>query len=104
MISTSRSHLKNLLLSYGEDALADRVAGFSDNDIDQIGRLAMNYIALHRMIDTQLAAAAVEFTEGSERPLKRSKRLMHFLKNIPEEEKRNSLREITTRSLRPKDR
>jgi hypothetical protein len=98
IVEFEKDYLKTILLSYGEVELANKVDALTDNEIKAIGQLSIKYIAQFSLVAQTLACGAVEFMEGTYRPLKRKKRDMKYYrstgtteKNIEEKEKSESL-------------
>ena len=77
-ITFEKSLLKTILLSYGENELADKVDSLTEADILSIGYLAPKYIAQCNLVHQTIACGAVEFFEKASRSLKRKKRIMKF--------------------------
>jgi hypothetical protein len=75
-VRTDRASLAVDLRSYGEDELAARVDGMSDEDLVRVFERADHYLALDEsgLIAKGLALAAVEVLEGAARPLRRKRR------------------------------
>ena len=75
-ISVSRELLQVDLRTYGEEELALRVPALTDAEMRKIGEAAGRNATTGgvRLIDKALALAAVEFLEGTSRPLKRNRR------------------------------
>lgn len=88
IIEFKKDHLKIILLSYDECELANKVETLSDNEIKVIGQLAVKYIAQFNLVDQTIACGAVEFMEGSYRPLKRKKRDMKYYRSSGTTEKK----------------
>ncbi|WP_285701961.1 hypothetical protein [Actinomadura sp. NBRC 104412] len=76
MIRTNRERIRLDLLSYGEDHLAGRAAGITDDQLRRIGERGLQLV----LSDAQgklylaIAMAAVEVLEGAPRPLARKRR------------------------------
>jgi len=87
-IEFKKDNLKMILLSYGETELAKKVETLTDNEINVIGELALKYIAQFNLVDQTIACGAVEFMEGTYRPLKRKKRDMKYYQGIGTTEKK----------------
>jgi len=93
IIEFKKDYLKIILLSYGENELANKVDTLMDNEIKAIGELAVKYVAQFRLIDQTIACGAIEFMEGSYRPLKRKKRDMSYYRNSSTTEKKTEEKE-----------
>ena len=98
IIEFKKDYLKIILLSYGEVELANKVDTLTNNEIKAIGQLAFKYMAQFNLVAQTIAYGAVEFMEGTYRPLKRKKRDMKYYrsigtteKNIEEKEKSESI-------------
>lgn len=87
IIEFKKDYLKIILLSYGEVELANKVDTLTDNEIKVIGQLAVKYIAQFNLVDQTIACGAVEYMEGTYRPLKRKKRDMKYYRSIGTTEK-----------------
>jgi hypothetical protein len=75
-VSASRPPLAADLRSYGENAVAERVANLDDAAMRALGEQAARYMTKGaRNLAQALALAAVEVVEGSPRPLKRKRRI-----------------------------
>lgn len=78
-VHTERDDLAEDLWQFGEDELAERVAGLSDLDLGRIGVLAARRLSEDRsesgmLIAKAVALAAVEVMEGRRRELRRRRR------------------------------
>jgi len=86
MILTSKQNIKTALLAYGEFEIADKADNLTDEQVLQIGKMAMNYIATNNLVDKTLALAAVEYFEGKKRGLKRNRREMKYYNDNSEKD------------------
>jgi hypothetical protein len=87
IIEFKKDYLKTILLSYGEVELANKVDALTDKEIKAIGQLSFKYMAQFNIVAQTLACGAVEFMEGTYRPLKRKKRDMKYYRSMSTTEK-----------------
>jgi hypothetical protein len=83
MILATKENIKTALLAFGEFEVADKADKLTDEQILQIGKMAMNYIATNNLVDKTLALATVEYFEGNKRDLKRNRRDMKYYIDNP---------------------
>ena len=67
MILASKQNIMTALLAYGEFEVAEKADKLADEQVLQIGKIAMNYVATNNLVDETLALAAVEYVEGKYR-------------------------------------
>ena len=60
MILASKQNIMTALLAYGEFEVAEKADKLADEQVLQIGKIAMNYVATNNLVDKTLALAAVE--------------------------------------------
>ena len=76
MICATRHSIRQDLLAYGEAELAIKLDQANDDDLDEIGRLAMKYISEGGYISKHTTLGAIEFFERKRREPKRKRRDM----------------------------
>ena len=81
MIITSKQNIKTALLAYGEVECATKVDSLNDEQVLQIGKMAMGFIANNNLLDKTIALATVEYFEGAKRRLKKNRRDMSYYKD-----------------------
>lgn len=86
MILASKQNIMTALLAYGEFEVAEKVDKLADEQVLQIGKIAMNYVATNNLVDKTLALAAVEYVEGKKRDLKRNRREMKYYNDNSEKD------------------
>jgi hypothetical protein len=87
MIVTSKQNIKMALLAFGEFDIADKASHLTDEQVLEIGKMSMAYIASNSLVDKTLALAAVEYFEGEKRELKKNRRDMKYYNvNIEKDE------------------
>jgi hypothetical protein len=88
MIVASRHIITQDIRAYGEDDLAEIINNLSDEELNEIGRLASKHIGNGGYISKQVVLGAIEFFEGKVREPKRKKRKLSVYdnkENKPEE-------------------
>jgi hypothetical protein len=65
MIDASREVLSSDLMTFGEDALADRVLTIDEDTRKRIGTKAWDYIPKNGLLADALTRAAIEILEGT---------------------------------------
>lgn len=86
MIMASKQNIMTALLAYGEFEVAEKADKLADEQVLQIGKIAMNYVATNNLVDKTLALAAVEYVEGKKRDLKRNRREMKYYNDNSEKD------------------
>lgn len=72
---TPRKKLVGELKSYGEDQVARKIRGMSNDDYDRLQQVAFVHSLTSMLLAKALCLAAVEVVEGKPRPLKRKRRV-----------------------------
>jgi len=85
VIVVDRQHLALDLKTYGEEELAQRVLGVSDEQLRRIGERASEHAYTGMLIAKALVLATIEVVEGSPRPPRLSRRKLKGI--YPEHEK-----------------
>ena len=85
MIVTSKENIKTALLAYEENEIAMKAESLTDEQVLEIGKMSVKYMAENRLIDKMLALAAVEYFEGTKRELKKNRRDMKCYKESKNE-------------------
>ncbi len=86
MILASKQNIMTALLAYGEFEVAEKADKLADEQVLQIGKIAMNDVATNNLVDKTLALAAVEYVEAKKRDLKRNRREMKYYNDNSEKD------------------
>ena len=90
MILATRHSIKQDLLAYGELELANRVDQATEEDLNEIGRLAGKHIGEGGYIALHVALGAIEFFEKAPREPKRTRRDLSVYQ-VPEQEPKENV-------------